>query len=148
MNAAAKKTLLGPRLLFWLLLPLMGVSFVSQGLQLHSELNVGTDPVATAEAPAASVVLVNSAHLFAPPLRAAAPTVAPPNLALLACFVQSAPGRSVALIAVDRQRPRRVSVGEEVTRGVRLHAVEATRVVLAQDGQTLSLGLHRGRAAQ
>jgi len=135
-----------PRFFCWLLLPLIGLGFVIQVLQVRSLLAVTAAPTGTLDVRPAAVSGLEAASLFGLGATSGSLPASRIKLRLLACFVQSESDRSVALIAVENQPPRRVIVGEQIVEGLRLQKVESRRVLLSQDGHSVSLGLQRSRA--
>lgn len=146
MIRVIKDSLSRPGLFCWLLLPLICISFAIQSLQVRSFLVVSAEPVEAMEVLSNVDFLSDAASLF--DLETTSPLLpaAQLKLSLLACFLQSDADRSVALISVESQPPRRVRVGEEIGAGVRLLRVEARRVLLSKGGQRVSLGLQRSKA--
>lgn len=147
MIRVVKDSLSLPGVLCGVLMLLICISFVSQGLQIRSLLAVNPVPLGPLDLPASADPGQAAAALFGLEGTSTSLPAAQLKLSLLACFVQSEANRSIALIAVEKQPPRRVRVGEEIVPGVRLQAVETRRVLLAQDGQPVMLGLQRASLA-
>ena len=145
MSRAAKDSPFLPKALCAVLLLLMMASFANQAMQFRDVL---AEPVVPVGASAVQTVVASrgdASRLFGVATEAAPLPSAALKLNLLACFVQSEASRSVALIAVQNQRARRVQVGEEVVAGLRLHKVEVRRVLLSHGAQQLALELPQGR---
>jgi len=146
MIRVIKDSLSLPGFFCWLLLPLICISFAIQILQMRSLLVVSAEPVESIDVLSTVDFGRDAASLFG--LETASPLTPASQLKLilLACFVQSEADRSIALISLENQPPRRVRVGEEIGGGLRLLSVEARRVILSQGTQRVSLGLQRSKA--
>ncbi|WP_044874994.1 type II secretion system protein N [Pseudomonas sp. LFM046] len=74
---------------------------------------------------------------------AMAPSGPPPStnlrLTLLGSFVHAGPDKSTAIIQYEGGKPRRFSAGEEITSGVKVHAVYRNRVEIERNGRLESL---------
>ena len=68
------------------------------------------------------------------------------RLTLLGSFVHDAPEHSIAIIQYEGGKPRRVRAGEEITTGVRLHAVYRDRIELERAGRRESLSFPAPRS--
>src|SRR6218665_3904833 len=146
MSQAAKDSPSLPSALCALLVLLMVASFVIQGMQLRDELAVTGAPLGASRLLTVTDIRRDASALFGVVTPAAPLPSAALKLNLLACFVQSEAARSVALIAVQNQRPLRIQVGEEVLAGVRLQQVQARRVLLSYGGQRIALELPHGQS--
>lgn len=146
MIRVVKDSLSLPGFCCCLLLLLIGISFASQSLQLRSLLAVSAAPAEALDAPSTADLGHDAGALFGLENTSPRLPASQLKLSLLACFVQSEADRSIALIAVENQPPRRVRVGEEFAGGLRLQKVEARRVLLSQGGQSVTLGLQRSKA--
>lgn len=146
MSRAAQDSPFLPRALCAVLLLLMVASFANQAMQFRDVLAVPVLPVGASAVQSVAASRGDASRLFGVATAALPLPSAALKLNLVACFVQSEASRSVALIAVQNQRARRVQVGEEVVAGLRLQKVEARRVLLAQGAQQLALELPQGRA--
>lgn len=88
--------------------------------------------------------------LFGTPVQQNGDQPAPPTnlqLTLLGSFVNPDSKRSTAIILVAGGKPRRLTVGDEINSGVRLHAVHQDHVVLSRNGREESLHFPRLRTA-
>ncbi|WP_447590828.1 type II secretion system protein N [Aquipseudomonas campi] len=115
--------------------------------QLRGATPTTADATATAQHPPLSVDALQG--LFGIPLQQRSDQQAPPTtlqLSLLGSFVNPDNARSTAILLVAGGKPKRLAIGDEISAGVRLHAVHQDHVVLTRNGREESLHFTRQRA--
>lgn len=139
-----------PPLVGALLVLAMGASFAWQTVQWLRLVDAraeaseqGGVSLATAQP------LQNLEPLFGPgPI--AGPSGPPPStnlrLTLLGSFVHAGPDKSIAIIQYEGGKPRRFIAGEEITSGVKVHAVYRNRVEIERNGRLESLSFPPSRS--
>ncbi len=68
------------------------------------------------------------------------------RLTLLGSFVHAGPDKSIAIIQYEGGKPRRFTAGEEITSGVKVHAVYRDRVEIERNGRLESLSFPAPRS--
>jgi general secretion pathway protein C len=115
---------------------------------LRSEAPSTPSTASVAERPPVSIQ--NLQYLFGTPARPAGEQNAPPTkqqMTLLASFVNPDAQRSAAVIQVAGDKPKRITVGEQVNASTRLQAVHQGHVVLDRGGREESLHFPAVRSA-
>jgi general secretion pathway protein C len=134
-------------ILFFLTLVIMSFSFARQTAQAVALVNTPlAAPAESSPPPRRAVASASLAELFGNSTlaaQAAQPTEL--QLILRASFVDQLAEHSAALIATPGDKARRVAVGEEISPGVRLHAVHQDHVLLLRNGRQESLHFPRAQ---
>lgn len=136
-----------PVALFFLMLVIMSFSFARQTAQAIALVNTPVAaPVEPSPPPRRAVASASLAELFGNSTLAAQPAQ-PTELQLIlrASFVDQLAEHSAALIATPGGKARRVPVGQEISPGVRLHAVHQDHVLLLRNGRQESLHFPRAQ---
>ncbi len=93
--------------------------------------------------------LQNLEPLFGPAPKVQ-PSGPPPStnlrLTLLGSFVHAGSGKSIAIIQYEGGKPRRFTAGDEITSGVKVHAVYRNRVEIERNGRLESLSFPEPRS--
>ena len=139
-----------PALVGALLVLAMGASFA---WQTREWLRVVQAPARAPEQQGTQLAtaqpLQNLEPLFGPAPKAQ-PSGPPPTtnlrLTLLGSFVHEGPDKSTAIIQFEGGKPRRFNAGEEITSGVKLHAVYRTHVEIERNGRLESLSFPEPRS--
>lgn len=139
-----------PALVGALLVLAMGASFVWQTRSWLRLVDAPTQaPEQQGTPTAVSQPLQNLEPLFGPAPKAQ-PSGPPPNtnlrLTLLGSFVHAGPDKSIAIIQYEGGKPRRFTAGDEITSGVKVHAVYRNRVEIERNGRLESLSFPEPRS--
>lgn len=139
-----------PALVGALLVLAMGASFAWQTREWLRLVDAPADAPEQGRNPvAAQQPLQNLEPLFgpAPAVQSSGP---PPStnlrLTLLGSFVHAGSGNSMAIIQYEGAKPRRFSAGDEITTGVKVHAVYRDRVEIERNGRLESLSFPAPRS--
>lgn len=132
-----------PALVGALLVLAMGASFAWQTVHWLRLVDAGTEASAPGDAPAATAQPLQNLEPLFGPAPAARPSGPPPStnlrLTLLGSFVHAGPDKSIAIIQYEGGKPRRFTAGDEITSGVKVHAVYRNRVEIERNGRLESL---------
>ncbi|MCY1506877.1 Type II secretion system protein N [compost metagenome] len=132
-----------PALVGALLVLAMGASFAWQTVHWLRLVDAGTEASAPDDAPAATAQPLQNLEPLFGPAPAARPSGPPPStnlrLTLLGSFVHAGPDKSIAIIQYEGGKPRRFTAGDEITSGVKVHAVYRNRVEIERNGRLESL---------
>lgn len=139
-----------PALVGALLVLAMGASFAWQTREWLRLVEAPTKAPGQAGTPlATSQPLQNLEPLFGPAAKAQ-PSGPPPStnlrLTLLGSFVHVGPDKSIAIIQYEGGKPRRFTSGDEITQGVKVHAVYRNRVEIERNGRLESLSFPQPRS--
>ncbi|MFZ6047127.1 type II secretion system protein N [Pseudomonas sp. CR3202] len=139
-----------PALVGALLVLAMASSFAWQTRAWLRLVDAQAEPPQQGEAPLATAQpLQNLEPLFgiAP---ATQPSGPPPStnlrLTLLGSFLHAGPDKSIAIIQYEGGKPRRFGAGDEITSGVKVHAVYRNRVEIERNGRLESLSFPAPRS--
>ncbi|MCO6059448.1 hypothetical protein NG726_22600 [Pseudomonas sp. MOB-449] len=139
-----------PALVGALLVLAMGASFAWQTREWLRLVDAPAQvPEQGATPLASSQPLQNLEPLFGP-APVAQPSGPPPStnlrLTLLGSFVHEGPDKSIAIIQYEGGKPRRFTAGDEITSGVKVHAVYRNRVEIERNGRLESLSFPEPRS--
>lgn len=132
-----------PALVGALLVLAMGASFAWQTVHWLRLVDARTEASAQGGAPAATAQPLQNLEPLFGPAPVARPSGPPPStnlrLTLLGSFVHAGPDKSIAIIQYEGGKPRRFTAGDEITSGVKVHAVYRNRVEIERNGRLESL---------
>ncbi|MDH4611988.1 hypothetical protein E8F12_25995 [Pseudomonas sp. BN102] len=126
-----------------LLVLAMGASFAWQTVQWLRLVDARAEASEQAGASLASAQPLQNLEPLFGPAPVAQPSGPPPStnlrLTLLGSFVHAGPDKSIAIIQYEGGKPRRFTAGDEITSGVKVHAVYRDRVEIERNGRLESL---------
>lgn len=121
----------------------MCASFAWQAIEWAHLLETGSDSSPSGPAQMFNAQPLSNLEPLFGPVQVIPDNTPPPStnlrLTLLGSFVHETPEHSIAIIQYEGGKPRRFRAGEEITTGVRLHAVYRDRVELERAGRRESL---------
>lgn len=129
------------RPVFCALLLVMCISLGTQARQLQHLLDDAPPISSSAEIESVQRFGINAASLFGSPPTYRAASKSLPRLRLLACFVQTNPRQSIALLALENNRPQRLREGEEIEEGVQIERIGERGIVISRNGHMSTIGL-------
>ncbi|AOE84581.1 type II secretion system protein N [Pseudomonas sp. TCU-HL1] len=139
-----------PALVSALLVLAMAASFVWQTRDWLHLIDAPADVPEQGGTPQANTQPLQNLEPLFGPAPVAQPSGPPPStnlrLTLLGSFVHAGPDKSIAIIQYEGGKPRRFTAGDEITNGVKVHAVYRNRVEIERNGRLESLSFPEPRS--